>query len=180
MSIKSRVFEMLEQLLSLAKRKHSGGITPPFRHWRMTIFSPNTSGAIVLAELKYLDISGNNLCVPRKATATANGQYSPGYSPDRAFDGIIPADRNQGSHWQFNGSAGTLPWWIQIDLGVPTSLASYKIGIPQGDSQAFINYSPNRWSIHGSNDGSNWVEMNTQNTRDKAFWTGAIEKEFVF
>ncbi|MDQ3815092.1 MAG: discoidin domain-containing protein, partial [Armatimonadota bacterium] len=95
-----------------------------------------------------------NVALGGTATASASGSLK-AEVPEKAFD------RNVATRW-FNGDAGPTGW-IQYDFGagVTQTIKRYSVAsafdVPGRD--------PKDWEFQGSNDGSTWTTLDTQNNQ---------------
>jgi phage tail P2-like protein len=87
--------------------------------------------------------------VPAPFVASALTEY-PGQAAFNAFN------RSANSFWSSNG--GSLPTWIQIDLGASKGVRQYHVKTRKG----FSNNQWTAWSLAGSNDGSSWTTVDSQ------------------
>jgi len=84
----------------------------------------------------------------------------------KAFDGIT----SSGQGWRT--ASGILVGWIQYKFNDPKKIRKYII---TGDSNAPC--SPKSWTFEGSNDGSSWAVLDTQNNIIN--WSNYESREFV-
>ena len=85
-------------------------------------------------------------------SASASSQPISGEGAAQAFDG------NTGSKWlgNFSGSA-----WLQYQMPAPTIVKQYSITSANDD----LGRDPKNWSLLASNDGINWVTLDTQSNQ---------------
>ena len=125
---------------------------------------PNTAGVIPQQFIDQLDktriymgetprISPNNMTannVPSPYVASASSEYPGGYEAFRCFNSSLDT---------FWGSAGgSLPAWIQIDLGSTQTVSQYMV-------QARKGVTANQWkgwTLSGSPNGSTWTVVDTR------------------
>lgn len=89
-------------------------------------------------------------------TATASSQYS-SYAASRAFDG------DTSSYW-YTQSSGTQ--WIQVQFSEKTYASGFKWNVG--------SYPPNGFNVYGSEDGTNWNLLTTDNSPNSSRWQAFI------
>lgn len=78
-------------------------------------------------------------------------------SANDAASGIAPlTDNNPETYYSIQ--AGSLPVWIQYESAVPFQLKAYSI-TSSGENSSF---DPKSWKLEASNDGENWVSLDTR------------------
>lgn len=99
-------------------------------------------------------------------TITASGEQAPVEGRDKAFD------NNTATKWYAYGSTP----WIQYDFAGPSaySINSYKITSANDEPSR----DPRNWTLQGSNDGINWIIVDTRN--DITFGSRLQTKTFSF
>jgi alpha-L-fucosidase len=125
---------------------------------------PNTAGVIPQQFIDRLNetqilrgeaprVSPNNMTsntVPSPYVASASSEYPGGYEAYRSFNSVLD------TFW--SSSAGTLPAWIQIDLGSTQLVSRYMIQVRKG-----AVYSQwKAWTLAGSPNGSSWTTVDTR------------------
>lgn len=85
--------------------------------------------------------------------ATASGQYSSSYTPDKAFDD------STSSYWYIRTTGDQ---WIQIELNDAAQTNGFQWYVS--------SYRPNGFTVQGSNDGETWTTILTDNSPDSAGW----------
>lgn len=113
---------------------------------------------------------------PSPLVASASSSYSADYLPFRAFDGsieLLPNGAN--STWLTANNVTT--GWIQIDFGTNKKVNIFKIYPRQNElANAGISATPKRFTLMGSNDGSNFSKIKEF---ENIVWNNLREKQFV-
>lgn len=113
---------------------------------------------------------------PSPLVASASSSYSADYLPFRAFDGsieLLPNGAN--STWLTANNVTT--GWIQIDFGTNKKVNIFKIYPRQNElANAGISATPKRFTLMGSNDGSNFNKIKEF---ENIVWNNLREKQFV-
>ena len=107
---------------------------------------------------------------PSPFVVSANSNH-PDCPPWKAFDG------DQATSWH-SATGSSSPWWLKIDLGLSVSIWKYNLtsrdhsygGYPLIDA-------PVNWLIQGSNDNTNWIDIDTQTGIYD--WTWKESRDFV-
>lgn len=140
---------------------------PAFRFFRLTI-TATAAGGQNFSGIRELEIrtsvGGVNALLGLSKTVTSSGEESG--ADDNAFDG---------SYAEGSAFGWIVPWsddpeWVQCELAAEDAIvaAEYAIGgYTTGTNTA--NRSPGAFTLEGSNDGSNWIVLNTQSG---ITWTG--------
>jgi hypothetical protein len=167
---------MFEALLTSKHRFAPGA----YKYWRFDIVGISNA-AILLPEVKLISPQGDVITQGYKDNATAIGSYSASYLPSKAFDGIVPQNKDELSHWQFNG--GTRNSWIQIWIPAPRDIAEYSIYMPLDNkyppSNSFQAYAPASWVLSGSLDGTTWFPIDSQSGYTSAKWLEKVQHRFI-
>lgn len=87
---------------------------------------------------------------------TGSSYYSDNYNFYKAFDKVIG---NVKTSWQSNG--GGFPQWIKVKIRVPQVAKKYSLSATN-DSSVYLTQMASEWTFQGSNDGENWVDLDTQ------------------
>ena len=104
-----------------------------------------------LEELSFFS-NGNRIATGTAGTASAESTSNSGRAASYAFNG--EGDR---ANYYCGASDGSPSDWLRYDFGTPTAVDTYNM-YPVDQS----NTRPHNWVFQGSNDGSNWVTLDTQ------------------
>lgn len=133
--------------------------TSTFRYVRY--LSPNGGWGNV-AEVEFYSIPMSNStggfvnvalgCTP--SASDDNVEWNPNETMNKAFDGLTS------TKWYTGGNTGS-SGWLQADLGAGKEhvVARYDIS----SANDVPNRDPKNWQMLGSNDGSNWMTLDTRN-----------------
>ena len=100
---------------------------------------------------------------------SASGNAGANYEAYRAFDNTAADSSNNQGSWAVNGASG----WLQVQLPSPIEIWKYSLkNIESTNTRA-----PNSWVLEGSNDGTNFVTLDTQNGIND--WDNREIKEFT-
>lgn len=89
-----------------------------------------------------------------------------GANPERVLDGLIEwapnANANVPTYWhsQHSGAAPGFPHWLAVDMKKPVNIKRVVLQC-RNDANARDGYSFKNFTIQGSNDGENWVDLET-------------------
>ncbi len=108
----------------------------------------------------------SNTSSPLSASSVANISYHPVW---KAFNGTV---QDVYDCWVSASVTG----WLQVDFGVPRVVNKYVITARNDRSASTL--SPKTWTFEGSNDGTNWVVLDTRT--DETDWFAAQRREYVF
>ena len=121
-----------------------------FRYYQFT-FTAGNATAIMVAEVELIGLATGVDVTSPATTVTADGQYSAArsYTYTVANDGTT-------NGWQYNA---VYPHWLRFDLGAygACEINGYTL---QADPQN--TYAPTAWTLYGSNDASNWIQIDSQ------------------
>jgi hypothetical protein len=92
-----------------------------------------------------------------------SSQTSSGFLNWKAFDGVAT-----GNGWLGNGTSA----WISYEFPLPKNIIKYTLV-----TDYTTNSAPKNWTFEGSNDGTNWVVLDTRN--DVVGWVLKEKKEFI-
>lgn len=93
---------------------------------------------------------------PSPYVASASSSYNSNYYPWRAFDGTT-------SSYCWVTAAGQTTGWIALDLGTGNEKYIVQYGITsRNEASSGSAASPRDWTFEGSNDGVNWVVLDTR------------------
>lgn len=169
---------MLESLLQNNPTR-SPGVTLPYKNWRFDFIGLQAE-AILIPEIRLYDGSGNVITTGYQDNATAIGSYSGYYVPSKAFDGIVPVNKDVLSHWQYNGKR--FDTWIAIWVPVARSVARYSIMMPVDNKHppeySFQGYAPASWKLTAYNDSSPHELIDEQSGYTMAKWLEKVEHSF--
>ncbi|MDM0047170.1 glycoside hydrolase N-terminal domain-containing protein [Variovorax dokdonensis] len=129
------------------------GATANYRFYRFA-FVPRRG--VSHFQVANIDLTGVNLAgiAPLYVHSPSGEDFSNG-TPDQDISRTV--DRNSGTKWCIENPRSPLRW--QIDLGTPRALNAYALtsadDVPARD--------PKRWTLDASNDGHNWVQLDSRN-----------------
>lgn len=130
-----------------------------YRYFRIVITDWQNSGTYAytgIAEFELWDFTTSGSGVKRTiSSASASSQYSASYSASYAIDGII---QNYNSGWYSSNGGDSTPT-LTLDLGSAQTVTTYRI---YGNNDSSVDISPRTWTFEGSNDGTNWVTLDTK------------------
>jgi len=101
---------------------------------------------------------------------SADTEFSSVYSAFRAFDDLNGLNVNDTVYVSTKKTG-----WLQVDFGKRTPIGSYSIESRNNSYQAGILQSPNTWTLQGSNDGTNFVTIDTHSA---ITWNNKEKKVF--
>jgi len=169
---------MLEALLR-NKSIRGPGATLPYKNWRFDFIGIQTA-AILIPEIRLYDGSGNVITTGYQDNATAIGSYTSAYGPSKAFDGIVPANKDVLSHWQYNGNRPAT--WLAIWVPTPRSVARYSIMMPMDNkyppASSFQAYAPASWQLTAYNDTGPHELIDAQDGYTTPKWLEKVEHSF--
>ena len=83
----------------------------------------------------------------------------------------ISASSNSSAIWHSDSNGGN--GWLKIDFGSPLTIASYSLTSGKGTHST---HAPLSWILQGSDDDTNWVDLDTQNVSN---WGEEEKRSFI-
>jgi hypothetical protein len=119
------------------------------------------------------DVYTDNLIPTMTSNTTPSGEvsasgYNSTYYPYKAFDGIKNNDNNM---FMFNAVQG----WLQYKFPFPRKIIKY--GVTGHHNATWVSQSPKDWTFEASNDGVNWVILDT--VTNQTGWGAAETRYFT-
>ena len=133
---------------------HNIANTEAYQYYRLNITDNNGASFIQLAELQLFESTNNYVDV------TINGTPSSSIPPHPSHPEEFGFDNNNETKWLIGGSDG----WLQYEFDEPLVISSYSLT----SANDFPDRDPQDWQLQGSNDGVNFVTLDTQSDRDFA------------
>ncbi len=124
----------------------------------------NETYSVLLA----LNMTSNT--APSPYVASASSIYNSTYNAYKAFNG---SNSSNTDCWV--SANGQTTGWLQIDLGGQKSIIGYAI-TSRNESSTGTTAAPRSWTFLGSNDGTNWVTLDSRS--DVTNWTYNETKTF--
>lgn len=135
-----------------------------YTYWKLVQKSRVGTGATYaqIGEIKYGGV------VASGGTATADSSYAPGYTPDKAFNGV------NDSGWCSNAAA--YPHWITYQFSTPKTFTNVTlVAAASTDNQ----FAPDAFDILVSNDGTTWTLVYS-NPGGQPGWGSVESRTFNF
>ncbi|WP_052092132.1 discoidin domain-containing protein [Paenibacillus sp. FSL H7-0357] len=137
-------------------------------------FSINTS----LAEERYSEnlIPVMTSSTPQSGSVKSSEQWDGGTSNWKAFDGILHYSTAAGVYtaWGTTKTTG----WLSYEFPNPRTISKYVIGYGGFVGTSEFGSQPKNWTFEGSNDGVNWVILDSQN--NVTTWVKNTPKSYRF
>jgi hypothetical protein len=111
-------------------------------------------------------ISSTNAIPTMTSNTAPSGVASAGSIYSAGFDAYKAFDKSTGTYWQSNNKTAE---WIAYQFTNPIVISKYSI-----TCEAYTS-APKSWTFEGSNDGINWVVLDT---RTNVTWSNAERKEW--
>uniref|UniRef100_A0A6C0F9P4 Fibronectin type-III domain-containing protein n=1 Tax=viral metagenome TaxID=1070528 RepID=A0A6C0F9P4_9ZZZZ len=141
----------------------SGGILTTYIHsnyfYRAYTFTTAYSSSYVLEA----GAGGLNGTGGSEGTASAQSQYSNTFSAIKAFNGTLS---NDDDCW-FTNTGQSLPQWLKFEFPSAKIITRYKLW---GRNHTSSNVIPSKWKIQGSNDDTNWSDLDDKSTNQASYW----------
>ena len=158
----------------------SGGVAATlYRYWRFNVTVGHNANEVAVGEVKiFVDttqyplvaMTGDSAPSPLVATGSSRD------NSDRSYYNAFNRDvTSTDSHWASEYQAA-YPQYVQVDLGSGNGIAatSYSITAGIGGKESA---GPKSWTLQGSEDGSTFVDLNTQT--NVASWSAALERTYT-
>lgn len=103
-----------------------------------------------------------------------NNTVTPAMTSNTAPSGVVTASKGTNPYYAFNKTTSSYSdcWsvsgftsgdWLQYQFPSPTVVKAYAISSTRGNSTLSVTRAPKRFTLSGSNDGSNWEVLDSRN-----------------
>lgn len=153
--------------LTNSYRFGGGGAPGGHKYWRLYILGADNGGQIGLAGLAMAATTGGaDQCSGGTASASSTAGSN---TAANAFDG------DNATGWA--AESGFTPRWIQYEFASAVTVAEIRIRAWTTGTLVFPNFSPNTFTLLGSNDGSTWTAY-AQFTGETG-WTSGEQRTYA-